>query len=103
MIDDLAVVRVEGDFDVRTRATVRERFKPLAAARRAVIDLSEAGYIDSAGITELLLTHNARREGGGDAIRLVIPAGSNVMRVIELSGLAHVFVVVDSPARALEA
>ena len=62
-------------------------------ADRAIIDLALVNYIDSTGVTELLLAHKERRDSGGEPIRLVVPKGSHVARLIELTGLDKVFPV----------
>jgi anti-anti-sigma factor len=87
---------LSGDVDAHMRETVRGLLAALAGAGRAVIDMTGVRYIDSAGVTELLVVHRERAARGGDAIRLVVEKGTNVARLIELAGLARLFVVVET-------
>jgi anti-sigma B factor antagonist len=97
---EIKVVRLAGDVDVETRAATRAMLAELGGARRAIVDLTHVDYIDSAGVTELMLAHNARRAAGAEPIRLVAPPGTNVARLLELSGLVDLFTVHASLADA---
>jgi anti-sigma B factor antagonist len=90
---EAAIVTLSGDIDVAARADVREQLERLAEAARAIVDLTNADYIDSSGVSELLFAYRRRVEAGGDALRLVVQPGSNVARLIELAGLGQVFAV----------
>jgi anti-sigma B factor antagonist len=87
------VVVLSGDVDVQARVTTRARLAEVSEAGRAIVDLTAAEYIDSSGVTELLLAHQRRDAGGAEPIRLVIAPGSNVGRLIALAGLDQVFTV----------
>jgi anti-sigma B factor antagonist len=93
---EAAIVTLSGDIDVATRVGVREQLARLAEAARAIVDLTDAAYIDSSGVSELLFAYRRRVEAGGDALRLVVRPGSNVARLIELAGLGQVFAVFET-------
>jgi anti-sigma B factor antagonist len=92
----IKVGALSGDVDVETRTRTRALLNGLLAAERAILDLTQVDYIDSSGITELMLADNRRREAGVDPMRLVVARGTSVARVIELTGLGEFFAIFDS-------
>ena len=95
-MDEATVVTLSGDINVATRTGVRERLERLAEAARAIVDLTNAEYIDSSGVSELLFAYRRRADAGGEALRLVVRRGSNVARLIDLAGLRTLFAVFDT-------
>ncbi len=90
------VVSLIGDIDVETRSATRATLNELADAECAIVDLTQVGYIDSSGVTELMLAFNRRRDADGEPIRLVVVPGSNVARLVELTGLNQLFPIFAS-------
>jgi anti-anti-sigma factor len=88
-----SVVRLDGDVDISTRTDLRRDLVRLGDAETAVVDLSGVRYIDSSGITELLLIHRQRKERGLSSLRLVVPDGGNIARIVELTGLRKMFAI----------
>ena len=95
-MEEATVVTLSGDIDVATRTAVRERLERLDSAPRAIVDLTDAAYIDSSAVSELLFAYRRRVEAGGDSVRLVVRPASNVARLIELAGLGQVFAVYET-------
>jgi stage II sporulation protein AA (anti-sigma F factor antagonist) len=86
-LDGLCQVAVVGELDITTAPVFRER---LAAAHGvALIDCSELTLLDSTGLSELVML--AKR---GVTITLVKPSRI-VRRVVEVTGLAEVFSIID--------
>jgi anti-sigma B factor antagonist len=67
---------------------------PNAYARRIVLDLSNAEYLESSGVGWLLTCHKRMKEAGGNLTLLSPqPVVSNVLRVLRLG---QVFEILDS-------
>jgi anti-sigma B factor antagonist len=72
---------------------------PNAYARRVVLDLSDAAYIDSSGIGWLLTCHKRMKEAGGNLTLLSPqPVVANVLRVLRLD---QVFEITDPQCSAM--
>jgi anti-sigma B factor antagonist len=99
-----AVVAVHGDVDLDTAPDLRtaliEAIDELPG-RLVVVDLDGVDFIDSAGLGVLVrgLQHAREREG---ELKLVA-TGQNVVRVLELTGLARAFEIHSSREAALAA
>jgi anti-anti-sigma factor len=87
--DGATVVRVEGDLDVTTVKGFRETVLGAAdlGSGPLLVDLGACTFLDSAGL-HLLFQLLRRRGGGPPAVDFVVPAGSPVVRVVEIAGLA---------------
>ena len=75
-----------GEVDIETVGRIREQIEKLAAsgARRLVLDLRGATFLDSAGLTLVLEADAASRESGWKFELIGGPA--RVQRVFELTG-----------------
>lgn len=96
------VASISGDVDLSNVATVRAR---LVAALgddvdALVVDLSDAGYVDSTGV-RLLFDMAERFARNGQRVRTVIPADALVRRVASLTNLDQVVDLYDSVPQAL--
>jgi anti-anti-sigma factor len=93
-VDGVTVCRVCGDLDVATAPRLRDLLSTAVetGCRRLVIDLSEVGFIDSTGLSVLVVM--TRRLGPG-SISLVSP-GDEVVRILELTGLTPFFELIAS-------
>lgn len=81
-----------GDYDVASKDALRREFRRIESEQNVVFDFSEANYLDSSCIGELLTVRKERRRRGFARETIVVPPGETaVKRVIELCGLAQVF------------
>ena len=90
MINGMAVVSAPTEIDIANAGQLRAVL--LEAGRRGharvVVDMTGTRYRDSAGFSALVAAHKwALAEGGG--LRLVIPAGSPVLRIFTVIGLGR--------------
>lgn len=76
-----AVARVSGDIDSASAETVGEQLRDAVVGGRLIVDLTAAGYLDSAGIRMLV------RLAQSAEIAVAAPAASAPRRALELSGL----------------
>lgn len=95
-IGGIEIVRLIGEIDLSNSAPVLDAIREaLPDGDEVVLDLSQTGYLDSAGIAMLFrlaerLSYN-RRE-----LQLVIPPDAPIRAVIELTKMDQVVVVKDS-------
>lgn len=93
----VAVFRVTGEIDCDTGEALRARV--VEATRRgcrAVVDLSGVTFLDSAGISQLLLTHRALNERS--STMALVGATGMVREVLAITRLDTVFEMVAGPA-----
>ncbi|CAL9342735.1 hypothetical protein SUDANB6_00303 [Streptomyces sp. enrichment culture] len=88
--DGVAVVALRGDIDMTVEAEVRRALLPVSDADtpRAVIDLSEVSFMDSAGINALISAH-LRASARNGWIR-VVTASPMVKRLFQTLGIDEV-------------
>jgi anti-sigma B factor antagonist len=81
-----------GEIDVSVAAQVVAAGQQVLAARpeQVIVDLSGATFLDSAGIGALVTVSNAAADAGGTRLALR-PGPHNVMRVLQIVGLADMF------------
>jgi anti-anti-sigma factor len=87
----LSLIRIHGEVDISNDARVlaaMEEAVPQGAVR-IVVDLTHTTYLDSAGLA-LLLRLGERLQGRRQHLTLVVPVGSPVRAVLELTGLPRV-------------
>ncbi|MFF9024804.1 STAS domain-containing protein [Streptomyces eurythermus] len=97
----LAIAAVAGDVDTRTADTLRREASEVLerGCPHLVLDLSQVGFCDSAGLSALIgLWHAAQAAGG--ALRLAnVPA--RLMRMLILTGVDAVLPVHATAAEAV--
>jgi anti-sigma B factor antagonist len=90
MINGAAVVSAPAEIDIANAEQLRMLL--LEAGRRGhstvVLDMTCTRFCDSAGFSALVAAHKQALAEGGD-LRLVIPAGSRVLRVFTMIGLGR--------------
>jgi anti-sigma B factor antagonist len=88
---DRAVVSLEGELDLATAPRLREELASLAEQADSVIvvDLTNLAFIDSTGLSVLVMALN-RSQACGGSIVLRNPSQS-VMRILEITGLVSIF------------
>jgi anti-sigma B factor antagonist len=74
-----------GEIDFSSRLEFRNKLIELADADVSIIDLSDAAYIDSAAISEILWLARNRRKTGRQPPRIVV--GPRVARILEVTGI----------------
>jgi len=99
--DERHLVAVRGDLDLHTAPELRE---VLARAieegrRRLVVDLTETSYLDSSGLTALVVAHKRVRKLGGQLV--VINVDPSIGRTFEITGLHLLFPLVRERSEAL--
>jgi anti-sigma B factor antagonist len=88
---DRAIVSLEGELDLATAPQLREQLVTLAEQDDSdiVVDLTRLAFIDSTGLSVLVMALNRSRTNGGSMV-LRNPSDS-VMRILEITGLVSVF------------
>ncbi|MEU8269288.1 STAS domain-containing protein [Sphaerisporangium sp. NPDC049002] len=96
------VIRAIGNLDFSSTPALRDQVETAARtpeATRMIIDLSEIGLCDSAGLGELL---HARKRCQASGIRLLLAGPPpNVRRRLAITGLTSLFEVFPSLSDAL--
>jgi len=103
--EDVVVVVVEGEHDIYTAPTLRERLdEALARGGGIVIDLSTATFVDSSVLGALL---DARRRALEAEQGFVVCVGESVepgvQRILDVTGLVPVLPVVNGRDAAIDA
>ena len=90
-----AVMRLVGDLDLSTAPRVREEIVALLdhGVIELVLDLADLDFIDSSGLSVLIIALKRLRERQGDLRLRSVPA--RVQRVLEASGLDRVIPTVE--------
>lgn len=93
------VLELHGEHDLSTVEAIRDQLAPIAdRSEAAVIDLSQVTFIDSAVLTEVVVS---RRGEDGARLALVAPPGGFPARVLDLLQLGRVVAVYESRDAAL--
>ena len=103
MIDGVAVVSAPAEIDIVNAEQLRTVLRDAGRRGRAtvVVDMTGTRFCDSEGFSVLVGAHKwALAEGGG--LRLVIPAGSPVLRVFRVIGLGRFIPRFGSLEQALD-
>lgn len=89
------VVRLRGDIDLSNAEALGAAAENAVSnhARGLVLDLSGVTFLDSIGL-RLIFRLARRLRDRQQALRLVVPAGSRITRLLTLSGVAAVAEVV---------
>jgi anti-sigma B factor antagonist len=98
-----AVATVTGEIDLHTAASLRTRALELIAQghRVLILDLSEVGFCDSAGLGSLIgIWHGAQGAGGSLALAAV---PDRLMRMLALTGVDSLLPHYPTTAEALTA
>lgn len=98
-----SVVEVRGELDLSTVARWEEDVEAVGReASVVVLDLSQVGFVDSAGVRSLFhLVREARRQG--TRLLFVAPPEGQVRRLLEILDLEALTPVCDSRADAVRA
>lgn len=98
----LKVIRFSGDLDSMGTHMVENRFKSALGQQdqRVVVDMSQVGFISSAGMAMLLVRGKRLRQHGGQL--LIAGANTRVLEVLSLAGFNELFDVYATLDEALE-
>ena len=86
--DDVVVARIEGEIDMSNAQPVGNRLRELLTNRSValIVDLGPTTYLDSTGIALIFaLVDELRRRQ--QELHLVVPDGSQLTRVLTITGL----------------
>lgn len=101
--ENITIMSVEGRVDSMTA-------KDLGAALteaidnghlKIVLDLSQVGFMSSAGLRELVLAYKKVKGVQGGDLRIAQPS-SRVREVLEMAGLDTIFAIFETPDEAIE-
>jgi anti-sigma B factor antagonist len=100
--DGIAVLTVGGDVDLATVPALEAAIDEALVSKPTglVIDLSEVGFLASAGLQALVATHNNVSESAQFA---VVANSAATSRPIQLTGLDHIFELYPTLDEALTA
>jgi anti-anti-sigma factor len=82
--DGVCVVCLAGEFDISTSSELADQLV-VAPGARVVVDLAELGFMDSSGLTALIIASKRLGLTGGELV-LTRPA-PNIRRLLEMVGL----------------
>src|SRR3954463_9311193 len=101
---DIVVVVVEGEHDIYTAPTLRERLdEALQRGGGVVIDLTGATFVDSSVLGALLDARRRALEAGkGYVVCVGEQVEPGVQRILDITGLVPVLPVVTERAQAIE-
>jgi anti-sigma B factor antagonist len=90
------VLSLSGELDLATVGELEEALDGrLGAGEDVVVDLRTLDFMDSSGVRALVAGHAAAQEGDGSLVIVRPPQGSEVDRVIDVSGIATALGMVD--------
>jgi anti-sigma B factor antagonist len=93
--DDHAVVRVAGEVDYFTSETFRDALDAASGAHsRLVLDLLGVGFMDSAGLGELVRVWKKVSPNGGRLA--VVCTSNNVLKLFSITGLDQMVEIYDT-------
>jgi anti-sigma B factor antagonist len=97
---DVVVLGLEGEIDIYTATDFKAAVVGAieSGRRRMVIDLTEASFIDSAGLSVLLSAERRLRPLGGS---LAVACSPRTRRVVEMTGLGDAFVLCSTRDEAV--
>ncbi len=101
--DDVVVVVVEGEHDIYTAPTLRDRLdEALARGGGVVVDLTAATFVDSSVLGALLEARRRAMDAGQGYVVCVGPAVEpGVQRILDITGLVPVLPVIDGRQQAI--
>src|SRR5215213_3757770 len=102
--DDVVIVVVEGEHDIYTAPTLRERLEEaLGRGGGIVVDLTKATFVDSSVLGALLDSRRRALEAGqGFVVCVGETVEPGVQRILDITGLVPVLPVVSGRAAAID-
>ncbi|MFP5388109.1 MAG: STAS domain-containing protein [Thermoleophilia bacterium] len=101
-IDGVPVAHIKEDVDAASAAAIQQHLADALGpdALSLVVDLSDTGYVDSAGI-DMLLRLSDRLDHRRARLVLVIPEASQLQRLVTIVGLPEAIAIRPRLADAL--
>jgi anti-sigma B factor antagonist len=95
------VVALRGELDVATSGAVTNRLLELIAAGEVglVVDLEKVQFMDSSGVSALVVGHNAARANGAEM--LVVCSDRGLLKLFEVSQLDKLLTIYPSVEAAV--
>ncbi len=102
---DVVVVVVEGEHDIYTAPTLRDRLaEAIGRGGGVVVDLTGATFVDSSVLGALLdARRRALQAGQGFVVSVGAEVEPGVQRILDITGLVPVLPVVNGREEAIEA
>jgi anti-sigma B factor antagonist len=91
----------ESQFRAALKKAVEEVEQTKGTRSVLVVDFSELSYLDSIGLRTLMQETAELRKRGGE-VRLVIPPGGGVGRILKVTGVGDMFSIYSDVPRATE-
>jgi len=103
LADDAYILSIGGEADLFTAPQLEEGLSELTAAgaRRIVVDLAGAAFVDSTVLGVLLKTLTRLDAGGGGLV--LVSNDRRILKVFEVTGLARVFRIEPTLTKAVAA
>jgi anti-anti-sigma factor len=102
LADSLFVVDLHGEHDLSTVADLRGELTAIfAQGTTVVIDLSEATFIDSSVLSELILAQQRVENDENKRLAIVAPRGRFPARLIDMTDSASLFAIFERRGDAL--
>jgi anti-anti-sigma factor len=100
--DGILVARLEGEIDLSNVGEIRSALlrEMRSDILGLVVDLTEVGYLDSTGI-QVIFDVREHLNTRGHEMRLVVPEGSTISKILELVGAFSVVGIVSTEDSAL--
>ena len=99
-LEDGRLIRAVGEIDLSTAAALRRELEAASVeADTVLLDLSDVTFIDSSGLH--LLLEASKRSAVTDWSLFVVRPSEAVRRLLELSGTADLFTIVDPTAEPI--
>ena len=86
-VDGVAVATIRGELDMHTARTLLASLDEVGADQPVVVDMAELEFMDSSGLS-LLLVQQARRRKSGGSLQISNPSAA-VRRVVAIAGLGE--------------
>jgi anti-sigma B factor antagonist len=98
---DRTVLNLSGELDLATVGELEDAINGrLEAGEDVVVDLRSLAFMDSSGVRALVAGHAAAQEADGSLLIVRAQPGSEVDRVIDVSGIASALGMVEEPPSA---
>lgn len=99
--NDRTVLSLTGELDIATVAELEDAINArLGAGETVVVDLRGLVFMDSSGVRALVAGHAAAQEAKGSLIIVRAAKGTEVDRVVDISGIAGALGMIDEPPAA---
>jgi anti-sigma B factor antagonist len=92
------ILNLSGELDLATVGELEDALaQRLDSGEDLVVDLRSLQFMDSSGVRALVAGHAAAQNGSGSLLIVRAERGSEVDRVIDVSGIASALGMVDEP------